>query len=476
MKKAVVSFILLFIIIASIIALIAPNFAGNRFNTELDNFVEGINSQPFYQAKIENRQHGWFSTKADLIIRFDMDEIIPPEQQALEQSAFAFSFPINAQHGPMLTQSGFSLGWVDWIVNVATDEPIDGLAVEEDAVYLYSIQGVLSLFGTTSFEDYIPAITFEIPDSNMTLKTTPWHGKGHMTSDAMTYFTEHAITVEVVNDEITVANVSNLAIEMDLKAGLQQIWEQQLYNGEANFGIQSFVFTDPMSNEVTTLDSVSMRFISSYDEDSSLGNLLFENTASRYKNTAFELKDIALHYELNNIQREFMKAYQTLSEDIVRSPENSETIMQAFMNTSVLQQLKVDPELNLPVIKAKVNDSSIDGFVKSHLTGIQTLPETISDRDFWIEHAVVDAKMMMETEAANFIAKQIIKNQIALNPQAAQLSEDEIERIAVQQSSVTIDGFVQQGILKKLDNGYEFTFTMKNANALLNGNPMPLPF
>jgi uncharacterized protein YdgA (DUF945 family) len=37
--------------------------------------------------------------------------------------------------------------------------------------------------------------------------------------------------------------------------------------------------------------------------------------------------------------------------------------------------------------------------------------------------------------------------------------------------------FTQQGMITvNADDEYEMTFTMQNGQAMLNGNPMPLPF
>jgi hypothetical protein len=40
-----------------------------------------------------------------------------------------------------------------------------------------------------------------------------------------------------------------------------------------------------------------------------------------------------------------------------------------------------------------------------------------------------------------------------------------------------IDMFTQQGMITvNADGGYDMTFSMQDSQALLNGNPMPLPF
>jgi uncharacterized protein YdgA (DUF945 family) len=63
------------------------------------------------------------------------------------------------------------------------------------------------------------------------------------------------------------------------------------------------------------------------------------------------------------------------------------------------------------------------------------------------------------------------------DPNAAGMTEEEISAIAAQQVEGMIGMFTQQGMITVTPEGmHEMTFTMKDGQAMLNGNPMPLPF
>ncbi|MGQ8364160.1 YdgA family protein [Glaciecola sp. 1036] len=471
MKK----FFLALLLLVVVIGLVGPKFAGNSFNNQLDYFAEKLSEQPFYKASIEDREQGWFSTSASLVISLDMGELAGSMNSA-DQDALSFTVPIKAQHGPVLTQSGLGLGWVDWQVNLTLSEPSENLELPEGNAFIYSAEGIYGLLGTTSYSDLVPALTYTDPESGLTFSTTGWQGNARLTTDTFDYESDQASSFEVSVFGTKVASVENMTVKSDIEAGLMQTWEQSLYNGVATISIGTMSFVNPSTSEETRLDNVVMDLDSDYDTSTELGDILISTKIASFVNSTFTMQDLQLDYAINNLQRSFFKAYQKMSEDIIDSPEQADVIMQAFLQDSVLEQLQANPELNLPQIKGVINESKFDGYANSKLVDVQALPDTLDDPAFWAEHAVVDAKLLVEEGAALFIAEMTLRSQLRANPQFSQMSEEDKNAIVAQQSQATIEALVQQGLLTKIDEGYEFTFTMENAQAMLNGNPMPLPF
>jgi uncharacterized protein YdgA (DUF945 family) len=57
------------------------------------------------------------------------------------------------------------------------------------------------------------------------------------------------------------------------------------------------------------------------------------------------------------------------------------------------------------------------------------------------------------------------------------MTDEEIKAVAAQQVDGMIEMFTQQGMITVTADGeYEMTFTMQDGQAVLNGNPIPLPF
>lgn len=284
------------------------------------------------------------------------------------------------------------------------------------------------------------------------------------------------MSVELSFQGTQIATIENISIVTDLEAGLMQAWNNSLYDGVASFTIDGMTIADPTTGEETKLENIVMDSVTSVDQTAGLGNVLVSTKVASFVNSTVTMRDIQFDLEMANLQGSFLKAYQKMTEDIMNSPDEADRVMQAFLKKAGLAQLQVDPEFNLPVIKGVINESKFDGYANTKVVGIQALPDTMEDARFWAEHAVVDAKLSIEEAAALFITELILRSQLAANPQFAVMSNEEQNALIEQQTQGTMNALVQQGILSETEEGYEITFSMENAEALLNGQPMGLPF
>ena len=466
---------LIILLLAVVAGLVGPHFAGNSFNQQLDEFAAKISEQPFYEASIESREQSWFSTTASLVISLD-GAAFGPQADDVEQPKLSLTIPIEAQHGPLLTQSGLGLGWIDWQVNIAIDDPEARFALPEGEEYIYSATGIVNLFGTVSYQDVMPAFTYTHPELALTVAISGWQGNASLTSDSIDSATEEAMSVALSFQSTQIATIENISIVTDLEAGLMQAWKNSLYDGVASFTIDGMTIANPTTGEETKLKNIVMDSVTSVDQTAGLGDVLVSTKVASFVNSTVAMQDIQFDLEMANLQGSFLKAYSKMTEDIMNSPDEADGVMQAFLKDAGLAQLQVDPEFNLPVLKGVINESKFDGYANTKVVGIQALPDTMEDARFWAEHAVVDAKLSIEDSAAVFITELILRSQLAANPQFAVMTDEEQKALIEQQTQGTINAFVQQGILSETEEGYEITFTMENAEALLNGQPMGLPF
>lgn len=466
---------LIVLLLAVVAGLVGPHFAGNSFNQQLDEFAAKISEQPFYEASIESREQSWFSTTASLVISLD-GAAFGPQADDVEQPKLSLTIPIEAQHGPLLTQSGLGLGWIDWQVKMAIDDPEARFALPEGEEYIYSATGIVSLFGSVSYHDVVPAFTYTHPEMALMVSTTGWQGNARLTSDTIDSETVEAMNIDMFIQDAKIAAIENVSLVTDLETGLMQAWDNSLYDGVASFTIGTMTIMDPTTSEETKLDNVVMDSVTSVDKTSGLGDVLVSTKMASFANNTVTMQDIQFDFEMAKLQGSFLKAYQKMTEDIMNTPDEADSVMQGFLKGAGLAQLQVDPELNLPVIKGVINESKFDGYANTKVVGIQALPDTMEDVRFWAEHAVVDAKLTIEEGAALYITELILKSQLAANPQFAVMSDEEQKALIEQQTQGTINAFVQQGILSETEDGYEITFSMENAQALLNGQPMGLPF
>jgi uncharacterized protein YdgA (DUF945 family) len=181
-----------------------------------------------------------------------------------------------------------------------------------------------------------------------------------------------------------------------------------------------------------------------------------------------DAKNVLIKTEFNNLEKSFFKAYQEASMDPELLPE--------MMETKLLPQLQANPELNITELSGQINDGNFTGKFLTKLEGIDAMPASMEDPSFWMSALVVDSKVSMDKAMALWIGEQVVTSQMMTDPNAAGMTEEEISEIAAQQVEGMIGMFTQQGMITVTPEGmHEMTFTMQDGQALLNGNPMPLP-
>ena len=194
---------------------------------------------------------------------------------------------------------------------------------------------------------------------------------------------------------------------------------------------------------------------------------------------SMNITDLIVVFDVNNLQAKFMRAYQEFtakSMEYMADPVAMQTATQAFLDEHLLEQLQQNPEYNLSELRGKVNGSEFNGHVFMKLTDVLQLPATLEDPNFWVENGEMDTLMRMEKAAAEFFTAEFIKTQLAGNPQFLSMSEEEQTTLIAQQTQATLAALVEQGMLQTEGADYRFTFTLKDTQAELNGQPMPLPF
>lgn len=464
MKKIIFSSIILLAV-----ALITPKFTGNYFNSNLDKVVELIDSQAFYSAEIVQREQNWFTTKAQIKVSMSMDAMDPNQTLNLAYEDMSITVPLDAQHGPVILQHGFGLAWSSFAVKVAKPQELVDTGLESSLEHIYQVIGKVSLLGNLHYEDTIAALKFVEENDNAMVQTSQWNGYGTASKSSISY-TGKGFDINVTEDDSEIVTLEGLSLEFDLQAGLFEIYQNLLYDGELEFTFNKLMIHEP-SEEKITIEGAHMAYVSVYDEAEELADFQMTLGSKAFSTGGLLIDDVEFSYYVNNIGKALAESYMAL----IEAPEDGETIVQNYIQNELLSQLQTEPEFGLSSIKASINDSKLEGYVNSKIQGVTQLPVSINDLAFWLQHLVVDGKLDVEEDAALFISTIMIENQLAGHPQFSSMDEAEFNEFVLQQSQATIEGMQQQGMLVKTDTGYQLVFTMQDGQASLNGQAMPLP-
>jgi uncharacterized protein YdgA (DUF945 family) len=458
----------------ALVGLVSPKFTGNAINEGLDNFVASLNTAPGYIATIDSRETSWFSSSAVISVGIDPVMFADLGLDSTELGSFedlSATINVSAQHGPFLTLNGLSLGLSAWKAEV-NDSVFREFLVYADDEKFYSVKGNVSLFGGLSFEDLMPKFTVIPQDGDdQAIAFSGWNGKGAASSDNTAY--SGATDLVTMNAEGVTFEIKSMTLESSFDGNWTALTQGDFYNSVSQFAIASINFDMPMLDTNAKLEKLIIDVKTEKSEDGNLMDMGVDYAVESVESPEFSGRDLVIKTEINNLENAFFKAYQEAS----TKPAQLEQAMLDMIETKLLPQLQAAPEFNITEMSGNVADGNFSGKVMAKVAGIDSLPESLEDPAFWISKAVVDSNLKLNKAMALWIGEQVIASQIQADPNAAGMTDEEISAIAVEQVEGMIGMFTQQGMITlNADDEYEMTFTMQGGRAMLNGNPMPLPF
>jgi Bacterial protein of unknown function (DUF945). len=126
-----------------------------------------------------------------------------------------------------------------------------------------------------------------------------------------------------------------------------------------------------------------------------------------------EATDMVLGVAINNLDIDFIKAYQEFSNTSLLLPaEEVPAKMMEFVEANLLPQLKAEPELNITKLKATLPEGSFNAHASTKLVGIDALPGTMEDVAYWVTHLLADAQISADKAFAESMASGYMMGQL----------------------------------------------------------------
>lgn len=463
--------ILVFICILIIaVAVVGPKVVGSQFANGIENTVSAINKNPAYSASIKQLQSTWFSTNAQVVVSLNLPEI--NTETPLD---FSLTVNIDAKHGPIIINDGFAIAWLH--TDLQTQESVlpNGLTLANGSP-LYQFNGLTGLWGTTVYKDSVAAMHYIDPETQGLISFTGLHGNGEISANSLQYYAiSESINMNV--EEMFNFEMQNFVLNIESAESLAGMLTKGLYDSSVNVSTSLIRFTNLLEN--TEVRVVDTKFIglSDYNEKTDLGDLTMTTSVASVDASDMQLADLNSVIEIKRIQGKFFQAYQKLANDMANNMANPDQVqnnVKVFIDTYLLAQLQAKPEYNFSNISGKINGSEFNAKIMTSLGEVTSLPSSLEDTNFWMQHMLVDSKIVMQKGAAEFIATTIVSRQLLANPNFAALSVEEQAEIISEQVQATIDGVVKQGMVDLNGENYGILFTLNKGVAMLNGNQIPL--
>ncbi|WP_146027132.1 YdgA family protein [Bowmanella denitrificans] len=451
-------------------ALIAPKFIGQNVHQQVQEQVAKLNEQAGYQASIKQWQQGWFSTQAQIDVHFDMAELDPASAQDLPEFP-PLNIQLDIQHGPVLLSSQGLLGLASWQADISGEALRKNLTWTDD-LPLYRLSGLTGLFGDHRFTDQIPAFS-TAPQPGTTFTFSGYQGSGEIGQSHVQY-AGHAASLSGNKGDERRLTVKDLRIQMDADVDMATMMEGGFYDSQTHIGLGEILFDIPgLGSKQAKLNGLAVNVGTKRNAEKGTGEMLVAYLADAVDVGEYQASELALEVQLQNLNEDVLIEYQQMAKSgSFADPE----AMLDYLEEVLPILLQDNPALNLSKISVTLPMGKINGYINSQVVNVADMDGSEwMYKEFWLAHVAVDAKIDADREALLFIAEQHMLKQMQPTIAAGQLDQMQAEQMAQQQAPQLLDMLMQQGLMVETQKGLQSTFTLKDGEGLLNGEPVPLP-
>jgi uncharacterized protein YdgA (DUF945 family) len=451
---------------------ISPKYIGTEVEKNLQHNAVQISQLPGYQLEITSLDQSWFNTHATLTLALDLAGMgATQDQNELPVPEVTIDLDIN--HGPLLFSGLGVVGVADWTATVNSQELREHLVWPAETPF-YRIQGVTGLSGNSSFQDMLSAFEGKQTQQLSSLSFSGYTGSGEMSGDNIRYY--GSADSLALQSEALIINNQKLAINLQAETNFASMLQGEFYNSDTLVSLEKLDIINNQSAQPITLDGLKLRAQSKVNQEHETGDIALDYRLANLTMPEFNASDLQLAMDISQISLDFLKAYQGFVRDMAATdPKQSEQATQAFMLDNLLMVLRPEPELNITSLKGTLPQGDFNGYLNSKLVNIDSLPENMADKGFWIKHTLADAQVQMDKEVAEWLAARQMLNQLKTSVPPQQWDQAQMEQLARQQAPVMLENLAKQGMLSQTEEGYQAMFSLKDGKANLNGTAIPLP-
>lgn len=479
----------IFLAVLAAIVSISPIFVGSRIESAVQDYVGLYDDIPVYKVAIDDYDKGYRSSVATISVGVDSAIFeamaqangLPTDMEPFTQATEGLKFQVNIQHGPILTEHGFGLGWSD-------------ISMHIDRENYPQLSGIFDLIGTDELLNFIARVELsgagwgrsEVSDIHMEIPSEIGGIKFVMAGiNGDVRFSDFGANIEEQGsiDEISFSLNAEQAVSMSLK-GMTYDAEMSIGNpiwlsmGNFEGDIESIVFDVADEFEMELADT---SFEVAIEEGESPETMTIRE-AIRFENASFnehKVTNADLSFAYANISKAFWTSYMdmAMSPEVLAGGEGAEAYVMEKLKSMATDALGYSPRFDLERVAFEYEGGTMDA---SASFGIDSnlLAQPIN---FENPMLLIPA---MKAEASLTINETLLRTFALMNAQGELEGVPEEERPGDEQIQQMIDGqlgmlsgpLAEQGYVVINGDVYSADFSFSRGIALVNGNPIPLPF
>lgn len=448
-----------------------PFFAGQKAEMALDQWVDYLNDSGSYVVSWDRYNKSLFSTDAVLLVKLKEPLDIPGSVGL--GADWVLPLHITVNHGPLLIHDHFRQGWFSGELLLSDEHEgwiKEHIKVDGEGPFFVS-NIYMDLKGDIHINDH--SLPFSLSDEGGIISVDSYIGSGLVSLDQSIDYSGMLASVKF---EDKAEYILAEGIDFKVSSDLSQQYGEYLVPGEGSFSIESITST-MADNMGFTLQDAQMTSVMSFNPSDKDANISFKMGFKKLQAMGEELTDAEFEVIFDRLGLSFLDQYISLMQEFGSlGAENTSLMASKMSNLLATDLLPFGPKISIP----KLTFSSAEGRL-DFAGDIEVSPDAaskVADPFSMIGDVTVNAATEVDKALALKLAKkstlQGIEAELLATGQT--MSDAETEQMADQRTAMTLSMLVIQGML--IDNGEKYTssFQFKDGAAVLNGQPVPLPF
>ncbi len=464
MKKAVLALV----VVLLVVVLGGPFLAGNKARQTLDNMVTFLNNQPGYSAQWLEYQEGWLTTNARLNVAMTMAAM--PDDAAPDSPNPEVDFDIVINHGPIVLTDGFKLAWASG--QVVLGEAVDGwlrekLVIENDAP-LCTSDFTISLSGAVAFSDQCQAAAIAMEDGEFRFDS--YQGEGSYESNGLL---EYQGVLPAGRFESGDGFMDMGAVQIAMTLDFGRVYNGTLVPGDFSLSLLSLQ-GDSNEEDAFSLSDLNMKSILRFNDDNTMSDGTMEMSLKGASGADVSLTDVRFVMGFERISLAFWDNYTKKAQEMAEAGDMS-ALGSEMLGIVMTDLLPAGPSISIPELRFTTNEGSMNLSADLNVS-----PDAAQSADPMsiIQHISLQLDAVADKALALSLSEQSTRKEL----QSAQfeggelIDNGQLEAQSAEMAAMKLNMLVVQGMLVEDGERYKASFSFKDGTAVLNGQPIPLPF
>jgi uncharacterized protein YdgA (DUF945 family) len=466
MKKVLLAVIGIVVVALAVL----PFVAGQNTQQSLDTWVAQMNQLGGYDFSWEKYQKGWLKTEAILKVGLKL----PASLDGVDELRnWTIPLHLSLNHGPILWRDGLKPGWFSgeaYLSREHQDWVNQNLSVEGDGPFFVS-KVTMDLAGNTTIRDR--SLPFKVSKDADQLEIAGYQGEGTIVRGGLLQYSGVLDSMAVSSDGGNL-QMKNMKFHMSSDFGGKV--GQYALPGSAEFTVASMEAATGAGQAFMMRDATVSSDLS-FNAEKTMGDMRMVMAFAELNVLEEKVENAKFDFSFNNLSLTFLNKYMELVQQMADGGEEQASMLAMQMMGLVSSDLlPAGPQVNIRQLGFKTPEGALD-FNGS----IAVSPEAAKDASnpmAILSHLTVNAALNADKPLAFRLVRQnTLKDLNAAQFEGGnQMTEDEKQALADNQAHLQLDMLTAQGMLVDKGEQYQAQFEFKDGAAVLNGQPMPLPF